>query len=755
MIAQTNDRVGEGSGISKIWTNVATPSQIETGHTVDLDNYPIVVVIDKKDLGDKIYFRVVERNTDRGETDWLLPKEEGAPAQTKSTAPTKNDRTTPAKRDRASQPVVALNKRLGTTERSDRPAPTFPSLNKRLVEEAERERKSALQSVFGKSDRPTEASTELTLGEMNIRQLKAMCKTHRLRKYSYLCKAELIELLQRQLGNARFETASEEVASSSALDITSEKNKTPDVENAPTLAPSAPGIARKKDVSCEPTPIAIVCDRPSAASEPTPQISAIWNEGLTGGTTHDRNNNKSYRFLVVDVADRFIPKALGAAKNPAIISRAPGEQRDAIPMNGATCLPHIAAALASAPRNAQKNAQNTDRVKAKHAVRVSIKAVSPKPATKKPAQAGEVRMSIAAISAPAAERQTQQSAASSGQSPTAERQTNTGAAHKPTAQQPALVKQPATAIDELVDRAATVTVTYGELPCQFFLQREEGKQYIGTVLPDGRVSDNTPAYEQKNNKNNRYNLALRLALRGVAGFEIQGKPPAGCDGTLQSLHFARALFWKKIYQGKKRISPLEWQAIAVEFGLPKSKQTKQAPQLQQQPGIQPSTPARKPQPQPRQQRSQSETATALQPLSFAMEQLQSDNPGLTWKKSGGNCWELFIGESRLGCFWRSDREQWAALPGFCPPFQRRFETYFQAAQALIDLWRDRNADDIGDRTCTFAEWEAAWGKVPLGCIFDSERNMWRSDRSFSTLPEFVRDMSARELAIVTGQVTVN
>ncbi|NER39630.1 MAG: hypothetical protein F6J93_37790, partial [Oscillatoria sp. SIO1A7] len=112
---------------------------------------------------------------------------------------------------------------------------------------------------------------------------------------------------------------------------------------------------------------------------------------------------------------------------------------------------------------------------------------------------------------------------------------------------------------------------------------------------------------------------------------------------------------------------------------------------------------------------------------------------------------------RLGCFWRSDREQWAALPGFCPPFKRKFETYFQAAQALIDLWKEKQqsaSDDIGQLTCTFAEWEAAWSKVPLGCIFDKDRNMWRSDRSFSTLPEFTRDMSGKELAIVKGLIWV-
>ncbi|NER33179.1 MAG: hypothetical protein F6J93_03750 [Oscillatoria sp. SIO1A7] len=117
------------------------------------------------------------------------------------------------------------------------------------------------------------------------------------------------------------------------------------------------------------------------------------------------------------------------------------------------------------------------------------------------------------------------------------------------------------------------------------------------------------------------------------------------------------------------------------------------------------------------------------------------------------------GVCRLGCFWRSDREQWAALPGFCPPFKRKFETYFQAAQALIDLWKKQGAatDEIGSATCTAQEWDAARAKVPPGFVFNSDgRNLWRDgDRGFTNLPDFVRGMSPREVAIVTGKVTVN
>ena len=423
--------------------------------------------------------------------------------------------------------------------------------------------------------------------------------------------------------------------------------------------------------------------------EPTPQgdrVQVTWNFQMTGGETKDLETNRRARFVVVDAADRWLIANIHQALDPHIVSNL---EREPVKVGSETTLPHTAAVLAAIP----EKSNSSNKVKpvgtaswptlpSKPAPQPQI-AIAPvtqkKTSAKKPAvQTGEERMPIAAKTA----------------------------------------KQPAVAIEELIARASTVTVTYGELPCQFFLQREGGKQYIGTVLPDGRVSDNTPAYEQKNNKNNRYNLALRLALRGVAGFEIQGKPPAGCDGTLQSLHFARALFWKKIYQGKKRISPLEWQAIAIEFGL-----------------------CPKPQPESQPQPEQDEKYPGLE----------------VWADS--NCWQVDIDGSRIGSFWRGGSGQWVAQPYLGRPIYRRFDSEQEAIDALINAWefaQEERAKEphIGPATCTMSEWEAARAKVPPGFAYLGN-NRWRDgDRGFTNLPHFARTMTLRELAIVTGRVTV-
>ncbi|NER40046.1 MAG: hypothetical protein F6J93_39980, partial [Oscillatoria sp. SIO1A7] len=257
--------------------------------------------------------------------------------------------------------------------------PTAPAKTDRPLTKHDRKQPVALNKrlePLTKSDRPTTEPTDEPnyLYKLKVGQLKELCKKRGLHGYSKLRQHQLILKLQKQeqeLGNARSEAATN--------------------------------------------------SEPVTASEPSLQISAIWNERLTGGTTHDPISNKSYRFLVVDEAELWQKSDLNKAKQPAIISCAPEERHQAILVGSETDLPHAKAALAAAPTqiNAQKNAQNTDRVKANHAVRVSIKAVSPKPAAKKPAAqtGGEQRMPIAAMSAPTVAKQSAVSPKQSAKSP--------------------------------------------------------------------------------------------------------------------------------------------------------------------------------------------------------------------------------------------------------------------------------------------------------------------------------------------------
>jgi len=120
------------------------------------------------------------------------------------------------------------------------------------------------------------------LCEMTVEQLKALCRSRNLSGYSRLRKAELVEFLQQrlgeELGNAPEEAAAgnEEAAAGETPDIADENlaaanDKTPDVESALPLAPSAPDMG--KDVALSSSlhflehglsSSLIICDRSSA-----------------------------------------------------------------------------------------------------------------------------------------------------------------------------------------------------------------------------------------------------------------------------------------------------------------------------------------------------------------------------------------------------------------------------------------------------------------------------------------------------------
>ena len=278
-------------------------------------------------------------------------------------------------------------------------------------------------------------------------------------------------------------------------------------------------------------------------------------------------------------------------------------------------------------------------------------------------------------------------------------------------------KQPATEIDELVARATTVRIFYTELPHVFKLQTDYGTEHTGSVLVNGRVTDTTEA-SKNGNYNNRCCLALKLALKGVRGFEIEGTPPAGCNGTVESLHKAIAAYWQETQRYHCiGFSPQQWVWVASELGL--------CPKPQQEP-----------EPHPEQ---------------------AEKYPGLeVWADS--NCWKASLGSSYIGSFWRAGNGQWVAQPYLGRPIRRRFDSELEAINALINAWefaQEERAKEphIGPATCTAQEWEAARAKVPPGFVYDGNR--WRDENyGFTNLPEFARMMTLRELAIVTGRVTV-
>ncbi|NER38382.1 MAG: hypothetical protein F6J93_31265 [Oscillatoria sp. SIO1A7] len=187
---------------SNIWTHIETPSQIKAGDTIRLSYQPIVQVLATEDLGTKVSLIVAKTTGEENcPTEWLIPK--NAAQNPQSSAPAKTDRS-----------AVALNKLKSE--------PTFPSLNKRLAQVAELERKSALQAIFGKSDRlntePTEASAEPDLYKLRVSQLKKLCKERGLHGYSKLRQHQLIKLLQEQ-------TASKNATVTQTPDIEPEKIK--------------------------------------------------------------------------------------------------------------------------------------------------------------------------------------------------------------------------------------------------------------------------------------------------------------------------------------------------------------------------------------------------------------------------------------------------------------------------------------------------------------------------------------------------
>ncbi|NER39856.1 MAG: hypothetical protein F6J93_38975, partial [Oscillatoria sp. SIO1A7] len=337
MIAQSEPR-------TRVWERPSI--EIQAGDVIRLDCQPIVRVVSREQLSPtQILIKVVPTNADADyrPTVWQIeaPEPQAATQNPQSSAPAKTDRTA------------------------------------------------------------TEASEPNYLYKLKVGQLKELCKVRGLQGYSKLRQHQLIKLLQDQkLGNARFEAATsrDKITPGEKVSVSSEKNKTPDVENTP----STPGI-----VSCESRPIAIVCDRPTAPTEPQPQIVATWNRKLTGGETRDVQTKRAYRFLVVDEAELWQKSDLNKAKQPAIISCAPAERHQAILLGTETDLPHAAAALASAPgQNAKPNC-------------VSIKKIQLKPAAKKPAAqtGGEQRMPIAAMSAPTVAKQSAVSPKQSAKSP--------------------------------------------------------------------------------------------------------------------------------------------------------------------------------------------------------------------------------------------------------------------------------------------------------------------------------------------------